>query len=61
MIGCMTESSVGISAGIAVAALCDFADLDGANLIFNDFANGSFVENGKLLLSEKPGLGISLL
>lgn len=61
MIGCMTESSVGISAGIAVAALCDFADLDGANLISNDFAKGSFVENGKLLLSEKPGLGISLL
>lgn len=61
MIGCMTESSVGISAGIAVAALCDFADLDGANLTSNDFAKGSFVENGKLLLSEKPGLGISLL
>ena len=38
MIGCMTESSVGISAGIAVASLCDFADLDGANLISNDFA-----------------------
>ena len=61
MIGCMTESSVGISAGIAVASLCDFADLDGANLISNDFARGSFVEKGKLILSENPGLGISLL
>ena len=61
MIGCMSESSVGISAGIAVAALCDFVDLGDANLISNDFAKGSFVENGKLLLSEKPGLGISLL
>ena len=61
MIGCMTESSVGISAGIAVASLCDFADLDGANLISNDFARGSFVEKGKLVLSENPGLGISLL
>ncbi len=58
MIGCMTESSVGISAGIAVAALCDFADLDGANLISNDFARGSFVENGRLVRSENPGLGI---
>ena len=61
MIGCMTESSVGISAGIAVASLCDFADLDGANLISNDFARGSFVEKGKLVLSENPGLGISLI
>lgn len=61
MIGCMTESSVGISAGIAIASLCDFADLDGANLISNDYAKGSFVENGKLILSEKPGLGIELI
>ena len=60
MIGCMTESSVGISAGIAVASLCDFADLDGANLISNDYANGSFVENGKLHLSKLAGLGITL-
>lgn len=61
MIGCMTESSVGISAGIALAGLCDFADLDGANLIANDYAAGSFVDKGKLVLSEKPGLGISLV
>ena len=61
MIGCMTESSVGISAGIAIASLCDFADLDGANLISNDFAKGSFVENGKLILSENPGLGIEMI
>jgi L-alanine-DL-glutamate epimerase-like enolase superfamily enzyme len=60
MIGCMTESTVGISAGIAIASLCDFADLDGANLISNDFASGSFVEKGNLHLSEKAGLGISL-
>lgn len=61
MIGCMTESSVGISAGVAVASLCDYADLDGANLISNDFATGSFVKKGKLILSEKPGLGIELI
>lgn len=60
MIGCMTESTVGISAGIAVASLCDFADLDGANLISNDYATGSFVEDGKLYLSENAGLGICL-
>ncbi len=60
MIGCMTESTVGISAGIALAGLCDYADLDGANLISNDFANGSEVVLGHLHLSEKPGLGIRL-
>lgn len=61
MIGCMTESTVGISAGIALAPLCDYADLDGANLISNDFAEGSFVETGKLFLSEHPGLGIEMI
>lgn len=61
MLGCMTESSVGISAGCALGSLLDFADLDGANLISNDYAKGSFVENGKLVISDKPGLGIELL
>ena len=61
MLGCMTESSLGISAGCALAGLLDFADLDGANLISNDYATGSFVDNGKIILSEKPGLGIALL
>lgn len=60
MVGCMTESTVGISAGCALVGLVDYADLDGANLISNDYAIGSFVENGKIILSEKPGLGIEL-
>lgn len=61
MVGCMTESSVGISAGIAVALLCDYADLDGANLISNDYAKGSFVENGILVPRRKSGLGIEMI
>ena len=61
MLGCMTESSIGISAGCALAGLLDFADLDGANLISNDYAKGSFVEKGRIQLSEKPGLGIEFL
>lgn len=60
MIGCMTESSVGISAGCVLAGLVDYADLDGATLISNDYAIGNFVENGKINLSEKPGLGIKI-
>lgn len=61
MIGCMTESTVGISAGAALVPLVDFVDLDGANLISNDIANGSKIEFGKVLLSERPGLGIQIL
>ncbi|KMQ69581.1 chloromuconate cycloisomerase [Chryseobacterium sp. FH2] len=60
MIGCMTESTVGISAACVLAGLADYADLDGANLISNDYATGSFVEKGKIILSEKSGLGIEL-
>ncbi len=60
MIGCMTESTVGISAGCVLTGLVDYTDLDGANLISNDYATGNFVENGKIILSEKPGLGIDL-
>ncbi|MBB6371080.1 enolase C-terminal domain-like protein [Chryseobacterium shigense] len=60
MIGCMTESTVGISAGCLLAGLTDFADLDGATLISNDYASGNFVENGRVILSEKLGLGIEL-
>ncbi|EOG6896673.1 enolase C-terminal domain-like protein [Flavobacterium psychrophilum] len=58
MIGCMTESTIGISAGAALAPLVDYADLDGANLIANDIANGSKVVNGKIQIEDKPGLGI---
>lgn len=60
MIGCMTESTVGISAGCVLTGLVDYTDLDGANLISNDYALGSFVEHGNIKLSEKPGLGIEL-
>jgi len=61
MIGCMTESTIGISAGAAIAPLCDFADLDGANLISNDIAEGSKIVDGKIQLSTQSGLGITLI
>lgn len=60
MIGCMTESTVGISAGAVLAPFCNYADLDGANLIANDIAKGSQIVNGKINLSEKHGLGIKI-
>jgi L-alanine-DL-glutamate epimerase-like enolase superfamily enzyme len=60
MIGCMTESSIGISAGAVLAPLCDYADLDGANLIANDIAKGSIVVDGVIRLTEGHGLGIKI-
>ncbi|WP_293872447.1 enolase C-terminal domain-like protein [Flavobacterium sp.] len=60
MIGCMTESTIGISAGAVLAPFCDYADLDGANLIANAIAQGSEINNGKIYLSENYGLGIKI-
>lgn len=58
MIGCMIESSVGITAGAQISPLVDFADLDGNLLITNDPFNGVKVQNGKLILPDEPGLGV---
>ncbi len=61
MIGCMIESSVGITAGAQISPLVDFADLDGNLLITNDPFVGVKVENGKLILPDEPGLGVKKL
>jgi L-Ala-D/L-Glu epimerase len=58
MIGCMIESSVGITAAAHLSPLTDWADLDGNLLIANDPYRGVTVENGKLVLPEGPGLGV---
>lgn len=60
MMGCMIETAVGISAGAHIAPLLDYADLDGNVLISNDPFNGVRNIKGKLELSDKPGLGVSL-
>ena len=60
MLGCMIESSVGITAAAHLSPLVDYADLDGNLLINNDPYEGVAVEDGKLILPEGNGLGISL-
>jgi L-alanine-DL-glutamate epimerase-like enolase superfamily enzyme len=59
MLGCMIESSVAISAAAQISPLVDYADLDGNLLISNDPFAGVGVQNGKLILNEQPGLGVS--
>jgi L-alanine-DL-glutamate epimerase-like enolase superfamily enzyme len=58
MLGCMIESSIGITAAAHLSPLVDYADLDGNLLIANDPYIGVKVEKGKLLLPNRPGLGL---
>ncbi len=58
MLGCMIESSVGVTAAAHLSPLVDYADLDGNLLIANDPYVGVRVRAGKLLLPEGPGLGL---
>ncbi|MFC2075611.1 dipeptide epimerase [candidate division KSB1 bacterium] len=59
MIGCMIESSLGITAAAQLTPLVDFADLDGHLLVNDDPFRGVTVEGGKLILPPGPGLGVS--
>ncbi|RJP72720.1 MAG: dipeptide epimerase [Ignavibacteriales bacterium] len=58
MIGCMTETSCAISAAAQLSPMVDWADLDGALLIANDIYEGAKVIDGRVILSDRPGIGI---
>ncbi|MEY5069078.1 MAG: hypothetical protein RLZ47_940 [Bacteroidota bacterium] len=59
LIGCMSETSCATLAAVALAPLCDWADLDGPFLTKNNpFPNPDF-KNGKWVLNDLSGLGIS--
>lgn len=60
MMGCMTESSVGISAIGHVLPMLDYVDMDGALLLANDPADGVSIENGKAIYPNRHGLGVEL-
>ncbi len=61
MLGCMTETSCAISAASQLSPLVDWADLDGALLINNDVYEGTKIIDGKVVLSQLPGIGIRKL
>jgi L-alanine-DL-glutamate epimerase-like enolase superfamily enzyme len=58
MFGCMVESSCAISAATQLSPLIDWADLDGNLLISNDVFDGVKVNDGKLVLINRPGIGV---
>lgn len=60
MVGCMTESTVGISTIAHLLPSLDYVDMDGALLLKKDIASGVRIENGKIYYSDIPGIGTSL-
>jgi L-Ala-D/L-Glu epimerase len=61
MVGCMTESSVGISAIAHIAPLLDAVDMDGAMLLKNDIAKGVSITTTGVIFRESDGIGSELL
>ncbi|MGI6457106.1 MAG: dipeptide epimerase [bacterium] len=57
MLGCMIESSLGITAAAHLAPLVDFIDLDGAALLADDPFVGMWLERGRLIMPERAGIG----
>jgi L-alanine-DL-glutamate epimerase-like enolase superfamily enzyme len=61
MVGCMTESTVGISAIAQLLPLLDYVDMDGAALLAKDIATGAIVDRGKCLYPDVNGNGVELM
>ncbi len=58
LIGCMSESSCGVTAAAHLSPLADWADLDGPYLIKNDPFEGVKIKDGKIWLPDEPGMGV---
>ncbi|CDZ75570.1 L-Ala-DL-Glu_epimerase [Peptoniphilus sp. ING2-D1G] len=65
MVGCMSETRIGIAAGAALTAAkknIEYADLDSYRMVEEiPFVKGGFTQDGGIItLSEKPGLGLEI-
>ena len=58
MVGCMIESSIGITAAAHFTPLVDIVDLDGAALLADDPFAGATIDGGQVTLPSGPGLGV---
>lgn len=61
MVGCMTESTVGISAIAHLLPQLDYVDMDGALLLAQDIATGVTIKDGVIRYSELNGTGVTLI
>lgn len=59
LIGCMSETSIATLAGAALAPLCDWADLDGPWLTKNNPFDTPLLKDGRYVLNNLPGLGLT--
>ncbi|HWO88148.1 MAG TPA: dipeptide epimerase [Gemmatimonadales bacterium] len=59
MVGCMIESSLGITAAAHFTPLLDYVDLDGAALLKSDPFTGASIAGGQVTLPSAPGLGVA--
>ena len=61
MVGCMTESSVGITAIAHIAPLLDYVDMDGAMLLTEDIAKGVVITPDSVTFPAGNGIGAELV
>jgi L-Ala-D/L-Glu epimerase len=59
MLGCMVESQLGVAPAAAIASLADWVDLDGHLLLADEPFTGLRFEDGRVLPSAEPGLGVA--
>jgi len=58
MIGCMSESSLAITAASHLSPLADYVDLDSHLNLLSDPYTGATFENGRVVPTDRPGLGV---
>ncbi|WP_058041587.1 mandelate racemase/muconate lactonizing enzyme family protein [Streptomyces roseifaciens] len=59
MLGCKTESALGVTAMAQLAPLADHLDLDGHVDLTDDPFRGLRIDEGTLLMPDGPGLGVT--
>ena len=58
MMGCMLSTTLGVAPAMHLAALLDWADLDGAALLAEDPFRGPRLEGSRIVVEDEPGLGV---
>ena len=61
MVGCMTETTVGISAIAQLLPALDYVDMDGDLLLAEDVAEGVTIDCGRVRFPEEDGCGVRLV
>jgi len=61
MVGCMTETSVGVSAIAQLLPMLDYVDMDGALLLAQDIATGVTIDRGRVQFPDENGCGVKLI